>query len=31
MPRATPRRPEAIRSIFLLTVIDQVSPWFTPA
>src|ERR1043166_9109265 len=31
MPRAKPRRPGAIRSIFILTVIYQVRPWFTPS
>jgi len=31
MPSATPRRPGPIRSIFMLTVIDQVRPWFTPS
>src|SRR5689334_11155160 len=31
MPSAKPRRLGPIRSIFMLTVIDQVSPWFTPS
>ena len=31
MPSAMPRRAGPIRSIFMLTVIDQVSPWLMPS